>query len=126
MLNVALGGTLHQHLGTGRSISHLERLRRSEPVHNVALDSGSLLAGLCGLNRFGVNSIHHQGIDRIAGALHSVGVAEDGVVEVLESADRSMLAVQWHPESIPTLSVSQALFVWLIGRAREFASASRA
>ena len=116
LLNVAFGGTLHQHLN-GDQPAHQQRTHRHEPVHQVALAEGSLLMSLTGQSRLEVNSIHHQGVDRVAAQLRTVGFAEDGGVEVLENSDRSVLAVQWHPECLPTRRESQLLFSWLIDKA---------
>ncbi|HEX3948095.1 MAG TPA: gamma-glutamyl-gamma-aminobutyrate hydrolase family protein [Acidimicrobiales bacterium] len=118
LLNVALGGTLHQHLDD-RSIDHQDRRRRHEVVHEVTLDPRSVVAGLCGSTRIEVNSVHHQGMDRLGATLSVMGRSDEGVVEVLESDRHPLLAVQWHPECLPGLPVNRALFSWLVDRARE-------
>jgi putative glutamine amidotransferase len=113
LLNVALGGTLHQHL-PGSDPVHQRGARRFEAVHAVDLEPGSLLAELTGEVRLDVNSIHHQGVDRIAPPLRAVGFAADGLAEVLESPELRLLAVQWHPECLPGVPASRALFSWLV------------
>ncbi len=117
LLNVAYGGTLHQHLDGSPALQHQQGPRRNEAVHTVDLVPGCLLAELSGAVRFAVNSIHHQGIDRVGGTLRVVGTAEDGVAEVLESTDRSVLAVQWHPECLVASPPNEVLFRWLVDRA---------
>lgn len=117
LLNVALGGTLHQHLAS-RPIAHQDRPRRHQVVHRVALAGGSQLARLAGTTDIGVNSIHHQGIDRVGRGLTATGWAPDGVVESLEAPGRAVLAVQWHPECLPGEAVDRSLFAWLVSAAR--------
>ncbi len=121
LLNVAFGGSLHQHLESGPAGPHQQDRRRNEAVHTVDLEPGCLLADLAGTDHLVVNSIHHQGIDRVGETLRVVGTAEDGVVEVLESADRSALAVQWHPECLVSRSPNDLLFRWIVDRARHHA-----
>lgn len=118
LLNVARGGTLHQHLAGEGILAHQERRRRDELVHDVTPEAGSLLASLAGLDPFKVNSIHHQAVDVLGRQLRAVATAVDGVVEAIESSDGSMLAVQWHPECLPEQPVTQVLFDWLVERAR--------
>lgn len=118
LLNVALGGTLHQHLAGEGRLAHQERLRRDDLVHDITPEAGSLLASLAGLDPFKVNSIHHQAVDVLSGQLRATATAEDGVVEAIESDDGSLLAVQWHPECLPDHPVTRALFDWLIEQSR--------
>ncbi len=108
-LNVALGGTLHQkvHEVAGR-MDH--RAPQSEDMeikfahaHDVRLTPGGALNALTGLDTFPVNSLHWQGIDRLAPGLTVDAVAPDGQVEAvrvtnLHGVDGFALAVQWHPE----------------------------
>ena len=118
LLNVALGGTLVQHL-PDRAIGHLDRGRRHETVHDVTLSPDSLLARLGGTAGIEVNSIHHQGIDRVGDGLRVTGTADDGVAEVLEGTRCPLVAVQWHPECLPALTSSRLLFTWLVDQARQ-------
>jgi putative glutamine amidotransferase len=114
LLNVAFGGTLHQHLADEGRLAHQERQRRGDLIHDVTPAAGSLLASLSGLEPFKVNSIHHQAVDVLGRQLRATATAEDGVVEAIESDDGSVLAVQWHPECIADDPVTEALFGWLI------------
>jgi putative glutamine amidotransferase len=100
LLNVALGGTLHQHLpdviGSTRYNAgggvFSENEVRLEPATRLA----SILAGHETLN---VLSYHHQAIDRLADALVVSARADDGVIQAVElSAPQLAIAVQWHPE----------------------------
>lgn len=92
MWNVALGGTLTQHVDGHRQDGLAD-------AHAVQLEPGSRLAAIMGRREYTVNSRHHQAAGRIADGLVVSARAEDGVVEALERPGaRFMLAVQWHPE----------------------------
>ena len=68
-------------------------------VHDVNIEPGSRLAGLLGSQRFMVNSMHHQGIRRLAPGLRATSIAPDGLVESIEAPNGQFaVAVQWHPE----------------------------
>ena len=114
LLNVAFGGTLHQHLVP----EHRQGRRRYEEVHQVDLDPHCRLAALIGQQSFGVNSIHHQGIELVGSALTAVGFSYDGLPELLECRDHRLMAVQWHPECLPCAPASRALFLWLVAEAK--------
>ena len=105
-MNVALGGTLHQrvHRVAGK-FDHRED--ETAPVeqqyalaHRVNLQPGGLLAALAGANDAEVNSVHGQGIDRLAPGLRIEALAPDGLIEAvsLPGAAAFTCAVQWHPE----------------------------
>ncbi|MEQ8709514.1 MAG: gamma-glutamyl-gamma-aminobutyrate hydrolase family protein [Rhodospirillales bacterium] len=106
-LNVALGGSLHQHVQevAGR-IDH--RAPDGEPfdiqygpAHGVTLTDGGVLADLNdGETALEVNSIHQQAIDRLAEGLTVEAMAADGTVEAVRiTASRTFqIGVQWHPE----------------------------
>jgi putative glutamine amidotransferase len=105
-LNVALGGSLHQHVHEvpGR-LDHREDLsaHRSQqygPAHPVRIAPGSLLAGITGMTEAMVNSLHSQGVDRLAPGLAADAVAPDGQIEAVSfpGAKGFLLGVQWHPE----------------------------
>lgn len=105
-LNVALGGSLHQHVQEipGR-LDHREPKDvplevEYGPAHAIAIAPGGLLARLSGLTEAKVNSLHHQGIDRLAPSLSVEATAPDGQIEAvsLVGAKAFLLGVQWHPE----------------------------
>lgn len=105
-LNVALGGTLHQnvHLVPGR-LDHrapaLEALddRYAHRAHGVALTAGGYFERLAGSRELKVNSLHSQGIDRLAASLRVEAVAPDGQIEAVTlPTARFIVGVQWHPE----------------------------
>jgi putative glutamine amidotransferase len=106
-LNVALGGTLHQHVHElpGRRDHRSDKTRpyagRYEPVHPIALrPGGRLQAVMGGAASLVVNSLHAQGVDRLAPGLVVEALAEDGTIEAVSLPDGPgwLLGVQWHPE----------------------------
>ncbi len=104
-LHVALGGTLHQRvhdvagMADHRSIGGAPE-KAFAPRHAVRLVKGGMLARLAGPGEVMVNSLHGQGIDRLAPGLVVEAVAPDGLVEAARGADATAFAigVQWHPE----------------------------
>jgi putative glutamine amidotransferase len=105
-LNVALGGTLHQHVQEipGR-FDHRERDGapldvQYGPAHEVIVSEGGLLSRLTDRRRFTVNSLHGQGIDRLAPPLCVEATAPDGQIEAVSLAEPHgfVLGLQWHPE----------------------------
>ena len=104
VLNVALGGSLHQDVGTdpGTQIPHSQTEPRDQPTHKVKVTPGSRLAGTLGTDELEVNSMHHQAIKRLGRGLTAVAWAPDQIVEgaELDDAGRFVLGVQWHPEEL--------------------------
>lgn len=100
LVNVAEGGTLHQHLPAVEGlVQHEQRNIDGPPFHRLRLEVGSFAAQAAGQESAVVNSFHHQGVDRLAPGLRATGHADDGLVEALEAIDAPwLLAVQWHPE----------------------------
>jgi len=112
MINVALGGTLSQHLtdGAGQTSHRRNRGSFAGTEHEVVLEEGSLAAEAVGELRHIARCHHHQGVERIGDGLSVSGRASDGVVEALESADgRWLLGLAWHPEADPRSRVFTAL-----------------
>jgi putative glutamine amidotransferase len=107
LLNVYHGGTLIQHLESGRHDPELED--KSASVHEVRIEPGTLLAEIAETASWKVNSRHHQAAGRIGTGLEvSARHPEDRIVEALERRDRSfVLAVQWHPEDQVRRSAEQ-------------------
>lgn len=105
-MNVALGGSLLQqvHLTPGkldhRDPDHLPLAKQYAPSHDVLLQPGSSLAQWAGGLRVKVNSLHGQGVARLAQGLTPLAHAEDGLIEAFEvsGAQGFALGVQWHPE----------------------------
>jgi len=101
LLNVALGGTLIQHIPdeVKNPLAHEQPNPRTEPGHDVQLVKGSLLARIAGKDTIPVNSAHHQAVKDVAPGCVVNAIAQDGVIEGLEMTDHPFcIGVQWHPE----------------------------
>jgi len=102
VLNVALGGSLYQHVLDDPGVP--AHGRPGEPNGGreleVTVEAGTLLAKVMGSTRVVASCHHHQAIDRVGSGLRVVARADDGVVEALELDHTAgwLLAVQWHPE----------------------------
>ena len=111
VINVHQGGTLHQHVP--------EHGRFDLPVdatnHQVSFVEGSILGELYGPS-FEVNSLHHQTVADLGRDLTITAKSDDGTIEGLEMGDL-VVAVQWHPEMMPTRP-TDPIFSWLVERAR--------
>jgi putative glutamine amidotransferase len=102
LINVALGGTLHQHVPDAypqSSIAHEQPNPRTESGHTVHVVEGSLLHRIVGATEIAVNSAHHQSVAKVAPGTRINAQAADGVIEGTEYPDHPFcLGVQWHPE----------------------------
>jgi putative glutamine amidotransferase len=125
VLNVALGGTLHQH--------RPEHRIPWDARHGVSVSPGSLLARCVGTTALPANSNHHQVIARCAPRLRVVAVADDGLPEGAEAADHPfLLGVQWHPERMEDEATRRLFSAFVLaartgrvpGRARAAATAT--
>ena len=105
-LNVALGGSLYQHVHEipgrldHREPQNVSREAEYAPAHSVNISPDGLLARLSGMTQAMVNSLHGQGVDRLAPGLKVEAHAPDGQIEAvsLPAAKAFLLGVQWHPE----------------------------
>lgn len=101
LMNVAYGGTLHQDLNAdgATELRHYIAERYDEHEHEVELCEHGWLSSLYGdVRRARVNSIHHQGVKRLAEGLIIEARSSDGVIECVRREDMFMVGVQWHPE----------------------------
>jgi putative glutamine amidotransferase len=122
VINVARGGSLHQHLpGVVGHDGHAPT-PGAFGQHPVRVPPGSRLSQVLGGERtISAPTHHHQGVDRLGKGLAATAWAEDGTIEAVETdpAGPFLLAVQWHPEA----GDDSSLFDALIAAAREHAAA---
>lgn len=124
-INVAMGGTLRRDTSTSE-----ELIRHHAPdgasfdamfdhLHPVRLSKGGMLAGAFGKSDLTVNSVHYQGIGRLADGLTIEAMAPDGLVEAYSARPNGapVVAVQWHPEWDAERNEDSAAFFRLLGRA---------
>jgi gamma-glutamyl-gamma-aminobutyrate hydrolase PuuD len=113
ILNVASGGTLHQHIPD--LVGHHNHSGTSEGfgVHKVRVTSGKQLLSILpdGGQFFDVPTHHHQSVEKVGDNLRAVAWAEDGIVEAVEGTnpDEFIVGVQWHPEQGTDPRLFQAL-----------------
>jgi putative glutamine amidotransferase len=108
VLNVALGGTLHQDLSRLPGIlKHRHESSKPSVCHRIRLEPGSRIAAIAGQTEWWVNSYHHQAVDAIAPGLRATARASDGIAEALEleaeagrEEDSFLMAVQFHAEEM--------------------------
>ena len=100
VINVALGGTLIEHLPDVVGERILHRTPEREPTrHDVRLEAGARLAAVLGSGGLRPASWHHQAVRRLAPGLAVAARAQDGTIEAVELPSHpSLVAVQWHPE----------------------------
>lgn len=112
VLNVALGGTLIQHLDSTED--------HRDTMHDIQLVQGSRVAQAMKTHEPLVHSFHHQAIDTLGHGLTVVGTFRDGTIEAVEHDSASwVVGVQWHPEDTAAEDpANQALFNELVERAR--------
>jgi putative glutamine amidotransferase len=109
-LNVARGGTLHQHLP-----GHRQTEPATATTHTVHVDEGTRLAALVGTRPLRVNSFHHQAVDVLGRGLRAVAHAADGTVEAIEALGTGfVLGVQWHAEGLAAVPRHRVLFEALV------------
>lgn len=107
MLNVAMGGSLYQHID-----GHQQTEKSSVCPQRVSVKEGTRLREILGTAGITTNSFHHQAVKEVAPSLIASAYAADGTVEAVESATHPfLLAVQWHPELFYRNSIeAQRLF----------------
>jgi gamma-glutamyl-gamma-aminobutyrate hydrolase PuuD len=144
ILNVALGGTLVQHLGDDdrwrdhpsdpgwsawKRVEHaslLEQPPAPHPRHAIEVEPGSVLAGALGTTSAEVNSFHHQAIDRLGERLHVTARAPDGVVEAVEVEGAPVLAVQWELQEEWRIDRRfLGVFEWFVRAVTDFAQGGK-
>jgi putative glutamine amidotransferase len=130
LINVARGGSLHQHLPN--VVGHHEHLpvAGSFGMHDVTVTAGTSLArivGRSGQQSLAVPTHHHQAVDALGEGVSATAWAADGTVEAIELDPREhpfVVAVQWHPEAGDDLSLFRALAAAAADRTTRAALAS--
>ena len=124
VLNVALGGTLHQHIPTFKN-----HQSKNYTPHEAVAEGESLFTQLYG-SRFFVNSNHHQAVDRLGQGLRVIlRSPEDGIVEAFCHESLPILGVQFHPERMclsmlqPDTVDALPIFKWFTDLCREYRDA---
>ncbi|SFO90235.1 putative glutamine amidotransferase [Amycolatopsis arida] len=116
VLNVALGGTLVQHLPEVAGHAAHQPAVATFGTTEITLAEGSRAAAILG-RRTTSHCYHHQAVERLGNGLVPVGWAADGTVEAVElPAERFVLGVQWHPEQVGD---DLRLFAALVEAARD-------
>jgi putative glutamine amidotransferase len=118
-INVALGGSLYTHIADQLpgALKHDQTsdIPRDFLAHRVSITPGSRLAAILGGVDVAVNSLHHQGAQRVAPGLTAVALSPDGLVEAVELPGHPFgLGVQWHPECLQAYPPQRSLFQALV------------
>ena len=122
VLNVALGGTLEQDLGSlPDTLEHGDPTVGEHLAHDVRLERGSRVANATGTERVSACvSHHHQAVAKVAEPLVATGWADDEVIEAIEHPEGWFVGVQWHPEvTCGTDPVQHRLFESLVRHAAD-------
>jgi putative glutamine amidotransferase len=127
LLNVALGGTLMEHLPDEVDGRVTHRLSADEYLtHPLSIEPHSRLAGILAQTEITPISWHHQAVRQLAPGLTVVARAADGIIEAVEMPEVPwLMAVQWHPEmSSATDPAQHNLFEWLVKEAVDYRDAA--
>jgi putative glutamine amidotransferase len=120
VLNVTLGGTLHQHISDREDlVAHRNSDGSDGVLHEVRLQPGSrCMKALGGAERVQTFSHHHQALDQLGTGLVPVGWADDDLLEAVELDDGWVLGLQWHAEATAASDPNQqAVFDALVREA---------
>ncbi len=121
MLNICLGGTLHQE--TSEFYTETPHMRTILPRKKVFLKNKSLLQSLIGVESCFVNSLHNQAINCLGQGLMVTAYDENGIIQGIESESGKCIAgVQWHPEYLPQSERQQNLFKGLVKESLKLSS----
>jgi putative glutamine amidotransferase len=112
LINVAMGGTLHQHIPEHVLVGEAAPTER----HGLEIVPDSVLARLYP-DAIQINSLHHQTIDRLGDDLRITAHADiDRTIEGIEHLRKPVVAVQWHPEYLASCP-ADPIFRWLVDEA---------
>lgn len=126
-LNVALGGTLVQHVPDLQGDLEHRAPPTGDRFHAVSVTPGTRLASILGAGMAEVTTRHHQAVARPGRGAVPVARAPDGLIEAIEGLDQSrfLVGVQWHPERNPDSPASRALFAAFVAACAAVAAPSR-
>ena len=117
LLNIRLGGNLHQDLRPQRR--RTSKRRTVLPLKTLYSAPASQVAQLLQCTTCSINSLHNQAIDEVGNELHIVGHDKDGIVQAVEAPSRAFcIGVQWHPEFLFFWRRHRALFKGLLDACR--------
>lgn len=127
LANVTLGGTLIEdiksELGERYTVAHHQVRELNQDIdmrtHAVQLAPGSFLHTIADMAIVQTNSVHHQAIRALAPCFRTAATAEDGIIEAIElvQPDFFFQGVQWHPEALPSDTLSRALYLSFVDAA---------
>ena len=121
LVNVARGGTLHQHLPEAIGTDRHRVGGGVFATNTVEVESGTALASLVGDGALDVHSYHHQGVDQLGDGLRVTARDDGGLVQAVESTgDGYVVGVQWHPEQNVE---DRRLFAGIVDQAAVYADA---
>jgi putative glutamine amidotransferase len=129
-LNVLFGGTLAPDVGTTghhRAGERLELADLFDHHHDIEILEDGVLGWAIGRGRHRVNSVHHQGIDRLGAGLSIEARAPDGLIEAVSAAPCGgpVVGVQWHPEWDAGSNPASRAFFQMMGRMVQEAATAR-
>jgi putative glutamine amidotransferase len=114
VINIAMGGSLYEHLPDqlpGNVTHDNHHLARDFLAHGVRVEPDNRLSRIISKDQVQVNSLHHQGIRRLAKGLLPTAYAPDGLIEAFELPKHPFgLEVQWHPEDLQEHEAMRRLF----------------
>ena len=124
-LNVFCGGSLYQDIphDLHSGITHWQEEPYNRPIHTVHVEENSIVHRIFKQTEIEVNSIHHQGVKKVAPGLRATAVSPDGVIESYENNNggQFLMGVQWHPERMwRDYPAQAALFSEFVNAARKW------
>lgn len=104
LMNVALGGTLHQDIFTqcSNALGHFPKKMPVDTLyHSITIEENSILFDIFKKEELRVNSYHHQAVKDVAGSFRATALSADNVIEAIEHREKEfVMGVQWHPEDL--------------------------
>ena len=104
ILNIAIGGDMYQDIymqSQNKLLQHTQFAPRSHTSHFVHVIEGSKLGDIVQVEKFKVNSFHHQAVRKIPTDFKASAIASDGIIEAFESMNHKfVMGLQWHPECL--------------------------